>query len=244
MSQSFFAVTTILFTSFLGAQQAFAQSVEPTFPLPNSQNSTVNTPIDLRLTEQPKIKLNTIKILVNGVVVNGNLSVDTSNLSLRFQGTPSSYNIGQNTVQVEFENQAGIRSQFTWPFTIGAATATPTPQPTPTTPTTPVALKPEFTRQTISGNTLILEGKTQAGSNMSVNIVATRPASSVGLGPIIITTGNVQQRQMSATGTANPDGTFRFEFNVINDPKGTQYDVEATARQGNQQEVTTLVLKR
>lgn len=228
-----------------------AQTVEPTFPLPNSQNSSPENPIDFRLTEQPKIKLDTIKVFVNdNQVSNNSLSFDTSNRSIRFQGTPASYNIGQNMLRVEFETQSGIQSQFEWPFSIGTTSTASTDSSTSETTvietdTTTIPLKPEFTRQAISGNTLVLEGKTRPGSSVNVEITATRPSSSLfDLGPIVISSGQAQQRSMSGTTTATSEGNFKLEFNVAADPAGTQYQVEATATEGTETDTTNITLAR
>jgi hypothetical protein len=235
---------------------ALGQSVEPISPLPNGDALTPDSAIDLRLTEQPKIKLDTIAVLVNGTPVSGNISIDTSNLSLRFQGTPASYNLGTNTLEVKFETQSGIQSQFTWPFSVGAAAVPATPTTTTTTPsdttnaatpvaTTTIPLKPELTTQSVTGNTLVLEGKTQPGATVSVAITATRPAEPlVDIGPFVITSNRVDSRQMSGSGQANGDGTFRLEFDVVGDPAGTEYAIQTTSSQGSETATTASAVTR
>ena len=207
---TFWAALVMLLTPGISTTIAEAQIAEPIFPLPNSTNEAFTRPIELKLTEQPQIKTDSIQIQLNGNPLEGNLSIDTSDLSLGFQATPSNYNLGDNTLTVQFETQSGIQSQFSWPFIISTVTPTAeTTEPAATTEAANIPLTPEFTTQSIEENTLVLAGKTQPGATVILNINATRPAASlVDLGPFSVTTGEAEQRQMSSSAVANSEGIF------------------------------------
>ncbi|MEM9264856.1 MAG: hypothetical protein AAGA46_04975 [Cyanobacteria bacterium P01_F01_bin.13] len=236
--------TTLLLLA--GTTVAEAQVVEPIFPLPNSTNEASDQPIELKLTEQPQIKTDSIQVQLNGALLEGSLSIDTSDLSLEFQATPPNYNLGDNLLTVQFETQSGVQSQFSWPFTI-AAVATPaeTPEAEAAPEATTIPLAPELTTQSIEGDTLTLSGQTQPGATVTLNVTATIPASSlVDIGPFSITTEAPEPREMSSSAVADSDGVFNVEFDVASDPAETEYAVEAIATQGDLQETTTTTLQR
>ena len=244
------AVISVLGTSLLGAQMASAQAIKSISPAPNSVNTTLPQQLEMTLTEQSEIKLDTVKVWLNQQEVKGNLAINTADRSLRFVGTPPTYNVGTNTVQVTYETQSGIKSQHQWPFAIDAAastgqSSTSTGQSsTSTGQQAAVPLKPELTRQFINGNLLVLEGKTQPGASVAAAVNAMRPASAVNLGPISINTGQAQTRQLSANSMADNEGKFRMEFNVTGDPAGTQYNMTVTATNANQTDQTTALVTR
>ena len=237
----------LLIAPGIGTTMAKAQMAEPVFPLPNSTTAASTQPIEIKLTEQPQIKTDSIQVQLNGTPLEGNLSIDTNDLSLGFQATPPSYNLGNNTLTVQFETLAGVQSSFSWPFTIDAAAAVDTTEPeVATAPDAPImTLAPEFTTQAIEGDTLILSGQTQPGANVTLDVTATRPAASlVDLGPFSVTTGTPEPRQMSSSAVADADGMFTLEFDVTGDPVQTEYQVNATAARGDAQETTTTDLQR
>lgn len=241
-SLAFWTTLTLLLASGLGANIAQAQIVEPIFPLPNSTNEVSDQPIELKLTEQPQIKLDSIQVRLNNTLLEGNLSIDTSELSLGFQAIPPNYNVGENILTVQFETQSGVQSQFSWPFTV--STGTPS-EDTAEPEVTSVLLAPEFTTQAIKENTLVLAGQTQPGATVNLNVTATRPvASLLDIGPFVLTTGEAEQREMSSSATADDDGVFKLEFDVTGDPEQTEYQIEAIATQGDIQEITTITLQR
>lgn len=245
----FTAWTTLalLLTPGIGITIAKAQVAEPVFPLPNSTNEISDRPIELKLTEQPEIKTDSIQVQLNGTLLDGNLSIDTSDLSLGFQATPTSYNLGNNTLTVQFETQAGVQSEFTWPFIVSTVTADAEPEAeaVPETDAEPVALAPEFTTQAVEEDALVLAGKTRPGAEVTLNVMATRPVASLfDLGPFSVSTGEAEQREMSASAVADSDGSFQVEFDVTGDPVQTEYQVDAIATQGDTQETTTVTLQR
>lgn len=241
-SFTFWATAILLLMPGVGTRIAKAQITEPIFPAPNSTNEISDRPVELKLTEQSKIKLDTIQVMLNGSPLDGNLSINTSDRSLGFQAIPTNYNLGDNTLTVQFETQAGIQSQFSWPFTI--STVAPTAETTDE-PEVSALLVPEFTTQMIEENALVLAGTTQPGAAVTLNITATRPVASLfDLGPFSVTSGEAEQRQMSASTTADDEGNFQLEFDVTSDPEQTEYQVEAIATQGESQETTTTTLQR
>ncbi len=245
---TFLTTLGLLLASGVVTTVAKAQVAEPIFPLPASTNEVSDRPIELKLTEQPEIKTESIQVQLNGTSLDGSLSIDTSDLSLGFQATPSNYNLGNNTLTVEFETQTGVQSQFSWPFTIEAVTApveTTEPETVAAAAATTLPLAPEFTTQTIAGNTLTLSGQTQPGATVTLNIMATRPtASLVDIGPFAITTGESAPREMSSSAVADGAGLFNVEFDVTGDPVATEYAVEAIATQGDTQATTTTTFQR
>ena len=241
------ATLALLLAPGVGTTIAKAQMAEPIFPLPNSTTAASTQPIEIRLTEQPQIKTDSIKVRLNGLPLEGNLSIDTSDLSLSFQATPPNYNLGDNTLTVNFETQSGVQSQFRWPFTVEAAAAVdPADSEVAAVPeSTTIPLAPELTTQEIEGDTLMLSGQTQPGATVTLDVVATRPvASLVDLGPFSVTTGAPAPRQMSSSAVADADGMFTLEFDVTGDPVQTEYQVDATAVQGDLQESTTATFQR
>lgn len=248
----FWATLTLLIAPGLGSTLTSAQTVEPIFPLPNTINEPSTDSIELKLTEQPQIKLDTIQVLLNESLINGNLSINTRDKSLFFQATPENYNFGDNTLTVQFETQAGVQSQFTWTFIIGIVEQPPDETLTETadeetveseTPTIPLA--PELTTQSISNNILVLAGKTQPGATITFNITATQPSTPlINLGAIVISGINDQKRQMSESSVADSEGHFRIEFDVTEDPDQTQYKIEVIAVQEEEEETTTITLQR
>lgn len=238
----------LLVAPSLGTPMAKAQVAEPIFPLPNSINEASTQTIELKLTEQPEIKTDSIQVQLNGVPLEGSLSIDTSDLSLGFQATPSNYNLGNNTLSVQFETQAGVQSQFIWPFTIEAVAApVETTEPDVATAPNPatIPLAPELSTQSIEEDTLTFAGQTQPGATVTLNVTATRPTTSlVDLGPFSVTTGASAPRQMSSSAVADAEGMFTLEFDVTGDPVETEYAVEAIATQGDNQDTTTTTLQR
>lgn len=221
---------------------ASAQSVEPVYPMPSTTNGTLNstTPIEVKLTEQPDIKLDTIKFLLNGTEVTGNLSLNTTDKTLLFKATPSTFNIGDNTLEVSFTTNDDIQSQFNWSFALTGATTTTPITTTPVDATTPattdattpveVALKPELSSPRFVGSALILEGKTRPNAVVTVDIQATRPGVSLlNLGGFRVGSEAEVRSLPTASVTADAQGNFRTEFDVIGDAQGTQYDVTTTA---------------
>ncbi len=246
---TFWIPLTLLFAPGLGSTIAKAQVVEPIFPLPSSTNEISDRPIELKLTEQPQIKLDTIQVRLNNTLLEGNLSIDTSELSLGFQATPPTYNLGDNTLTVQFETQSGVQSQFSWPFTVSTVTTledTAESEDDMAEPeATNIPLAPEFTTQAIKENTLVLAGQTQPGATVNLNVTATRPVASLfDIGPFVLTTGEAEQREMSSSATADDDGVFKLEFDVTGDPEQTEYQIEAIATQGDVQETTSITLQR
>lgn len=122
---------------------ANAQVAEPIFPLPNSTNEISDCSIELKRTDQPQIKIDSIQVQLNDTPLEGNLSIDTSDLSLGFQATPSSYNLGKKILTVQFETQDGVQSQFTWLFTVSIVTTPAEPATGDETTPEPAALAPE-----------------------------------------------------------------------------------------------------
>ncbi len=238
----------LLLASGVGNTIAEAQMAEPIFPLPNSTTPASSQPIEIKLTEQPEIKTDSIQVQLNGVPLEGSLSIDTSDLSLGFQATPSNYNLGNNTLSVQFETQAGVQSQFIWPFTIEAVAApVETTEPDVATAPNPatIPLAPELSTQSIEEDTLTFAGQTQPGATVTLNVTATRPTTSlVDLGPFSVTTGASAPRQMSSSAVADAEGMFTLEFDVTGDPVETEYAVEAIATQGDNQDTTTTTLQR
>ncbi|NJN73409.1 MAG: hypothetical protein HC799_11680 [Limnothrix sp. RL_2_0] len=235
---------------------AFAQSVEPVYPMPSSTNGTLDstTPIEVKLTEQPDIKLETIKVLLNGTEVSGNLSVNTVDKTLLFKATPSTFNIGDNTLAVSFMTSDAIQSEFSWSFALtGATTTTPTttstetttPSTTETTTPTEIALKPELSSPRFVGSAMILEGKTRPNAKVTVDIQATRPGTSLfNLGSFRVGSSAEIRAIPTATVKADSQGNFRAEFDVVGDSQGTQYAVTTTAADGTVSESTTMTVTR
>lgn len=237
---------------------ASAQSVEPVYPLPSTTSGTLDskTPIEIKLTEQPDIKLETIKFLLNGTEVTGNLAVNTTDKTLLFKATPSTFNIGDNTLSVSFMTSDAIQSQFSWSFKLtGTTTTTPattTPTNTTTTTTTPTtttpavtALKPELSSPRFVGTAMILEGKTRPNAVVTVDIQATRPGVSlINLGSFRVGSSSEVRSLPTASVTADAQGNFRTEFDVVGDAKGTQYDITTTAADGTVTESTATKITR
>jgi hypothetical protein len=237
---------------------ASAQSVEPVYPMPSSTNATLNsaTPIEVKLTEQPDIQLSTIKFLLNGTKISGNLSVNTADETLLFKAVPPTFNIGDNTLEVSFMTSDDIQSQFTWSFALTGATATaPTTPATTTDTTTPaatetatpaaIALKPVLSTHRFVGSALILEGKTRPNAEVTVDIQATRPGTSLfNLGSFRVGSSAEMRAIPTATVTADAQGNFRAEFDVVGDAQGTQYDITTTAADGTVSESTMLKVTR
>ena len=240
-SFTFWATAALFLMPGVGTTVAQAQIAEPIFPVPNSTNEISDRPIELKLTDQSQIDLDTIQVMLNGSPLDGNLSINTSDRSLGFQAIPPNYNVGDNTLTVQFETQTGIQSQFSWPFTV----STVAPAAETAEPETSVSLMPEFTTQVIEENALVLAGTTQPGATVTLSITATRPVASLfDLGPFSVTSGEAEQRQMSASTTADGEGDFQLEFDVTGDPEQTEYQIEAIAAQGNLQETATTTLQR
>ncbi|NEQ54940.1 MAG: hypothetical protein F6K11_33260 [Leptolyngbya sp. SIO3F4] len=238
----------LLLAPGVGTKMAEAQVAEPIFPLPNSSTAAATSPIEIKLTEQPQIKTDSIQVQLNGTPLEGTLSIDTTDLSLGFQSSPRTYNLDENILTVQFETVSGVQSEFSWPFIIGttATSADTTEAEVATATTAPtIPLAPEFTTQSVAGSTLTLAGQTQPGATVTLNVTATRPtASLVDIGPFSVTTGATAPREMSSSAVADADGMFTVEFDATGDPVETEYQVEAIAVQGNEQETTTTTFQR
>lgn len=75
--------------------------------------------------------------------------------------------------------------------------------------------------------------------------MATRHGASVfDLGHFSVSTGDAEQREMSASVVADSEGVFQVEFDVTGDPVQTEYQVDEIATQGDTQETTTVTLQR
>lgn len=266
----FFSLTAATIAGVITSGSIFmpasAQSVEPIYPMPGTTNGTLDstTPIEVKLTEQPDIKIETIKFLLNGTEVTGNLSLNTTDKTLLFKATPSTFNIGDNTLEVSFSTNDDIQSQFSWSFALtGAAATTPTttPTPTPTTTTTPtntttptttgttppavIALKPELSSPRFVGSAMILEGKTRPNATVTVDIQATRPGVSlINLGSFRVGSSDESRALPKVSVTADSQGNFRTEFDVVGDTQGTQYNITTTAADGTVSESTVIKATR
>ncbi len=241
----------IIATSIFTIPSATAQSVEPIYPTPSSTNATIdsNSPIQIQLTNQPNIELSSIKFLLNGSdLIGGNLSVNTSSGTLLYKVTPTTFNIGTNTLQAQFVTKTGITSQFSWSFQLTGATATTTPVTTTTTPATTtgvIPLKPSVTQQSFIGNALVLEGKTRPGAVIKVTGQATRPGTSLfSLGSVRIGSSDQTRSLNTTTVTADSQGLFKVQVDVLGDTTGTNYTMELTATENNMSESVAVQAKR
>lgn len=259
LSLSLITTASIIATSTLTSRPVAAQTVEPVYPQPNSTNTTIDstTPIEIRLTNQANINTSTVKFQLNGAdLPGGTLSLNTANGTLSYKVTPTTFNIGDNTLQVQFQTKTGITSQFNWPFKLTGGTTATTPTTTTTTstttPTTPgttttttIALKPQMTTQSFNGNALVLEGKTRPGATVRLTGQAVRPGTSLfSLGSVRIGSSDTSRSLGTTTVTADSQGFFSIQVDVLGDTKGTNYTMDLMATENNISESLEIKITR